>query len=184
MKPSLVLSASFVVVAVTAAPALAQIPILENLVLRGNYAVTGTAICNQLNGAVSVVTTLTTSGTYTFNGDGTGSATETALTSVQGAIGSTGSNNHTFTFKYAVNGEGRFTLTTDPGSFTGTIVSGPNAGLTFSVDQLAPITGSIGEPLAEILSGATLESPIETTTLSNGIVSTRRCQRSPVFLKL
>jgi hypothetical protein len=189
MKPSLVLSASFVLFLVTAAPAVAQIqiqlqlPILHNLLFSGKYGVTGTAICNQLKGTVSTVGTLTTSGTYTFNGDGTGSATETAVTSVQGAIGSTGSNNHTFTFRYTVNGDGSFTLTTDPGSLTGTIVSGPNAGLTFSVDELAPITGFVGSTL-EILSGATLESPIETTTLSNGAVSTRRCQRSPVFLKL
>jgi hypothetical protein len=184
MKRALILSASFVW-ATWAAPAVAQISILPHLLLNGQYGVTGTAICNQLNAAgVSTVGTLTTAGVYTFYHDGTGSVTETALTSVQGAIGSAGSNNHTFTFKYTVNGDNTFTLTTDPGSLTGTIVSGPNAGLTFSVDQLAPITGFIGGILADKLSGATLESPIETTTLSNGVVLQRRCHRAPVFLKL
>jgi len=186
MKRALVLSASFVL-ATWAAPAVAQIlqiSILPILTLSGKYGVTGTAICNQVNQlGVSTVGTLTTAGVYTFNGDGTGSATETALTSVQGSIGSTGSNNHTFTFKYTVNTDGSFTLTTDSGSLTGTITSGPNAGLTFSVDELAPITGFIGD-LGKELIGATLESPLETTTLSNGGSSQRRCQRSPVFLHL
>jgi len=187
MKRALVLSASLVL-ATWAAPAVAQIlpiPILQNLVLNGKYGVTGTAICNQLSSAgVSTVGTLTTAGIYTFYGNGTGSATETALTSAQGVIGSTGSNNHTFTFKYTVSADGSsFTLTTDPGSLTGTITSGPNVGFTFSVDELAPITGFIGA-LASELTGATSESPLETTRLSNGGVSQRRCQRSPVFLKL
>ena len=127
--------------------------------------------------------TLTTAGIYTFNGNGTGSATETALTSAQGSIGSTGTNNHTFTFKYTVKADGSFTLTTDSGSLTGTITSGPNAGLTFSVDELAPITGFIVN-LGNVLAGATSESPLETTTLSNGGSSQRRCQRAPVFVKL
>jgi hypothetical protein len=182
MKRALVLSASFVLAA-WAAPAVAQIPILQNLILTGKYGVTGTAICNQLSqSGVSTVGTLTTAGIYTFNVDGTGSATEMASTSIQGSIGSTGSNNHTFTFKYTVNADGSFTLTTDSGSLTGTITSGPNAGLTFSVDELAPITGFIGD-LGKELAGATLASPVETTTLSNGGVSQRRCQRSPVFIK-
>ncbi len=186
MKRALVLSASFVL-ATWAAPAVAQIlpiPVLQNIFLNGKYGVTGTAICNQVNSAgVPSVGILTTAGVYTFYGDGTGSATETALTSAQGAIGSTGSNIHTFTFKYTVNADGTFTLTTDPGSLTGTITSGPNAGLTFSVDELAPITGFIGD-LARELTGVTSESPLETTRLSNGGMSQRRCQRSPVFLKL
>jgi hypothetical protein len=185
MKRALVLSASLVLAA-WAAPAVAQIlpiPILQNLVLNGKYGVTGTAICNQVNSlGVASVGTLTTAGIYTFYGDGTGSATETAVTSAQGAIKSAGSNNHTFTFKYTVNAD-TFTLTTDPGSLTGTITSGPNAGLAFSVDELAPITGFIGA-LAQELTGATSASPIETTTLSNGGSSQRTCQRAPIFLKL
>jgi hypothetical protein len=174
MKRAFILSASFVLSA-GVAPAGAQ-----DSILTGKYGVTGSAVCNQSTGAVGVNTT---EGIYTFNGDGAGSVTETTLTNTAGMIGSTQTNNHTFTFKYTVNHDHSFTLTTDPGSFGGTITSGPNAGLTFSVDQLPPITGFIGI-FGQTLTGATLDSPLETVTIANGNISQRRCQRSRVFIKV
>src|SRR6266478_530103 len=156
MKRALIFSASFAL-ALWAAPAVAQ----SNLT--GKYGVTGTAICNLSFGGVSI---FTTEGTYTFNGNATGSAAETTLYNTAAVIGSTLTNNHTFTFKYTVNHDRSFTLTTDPGSYSGMITSGPNTGLTFSVDQLAPITGFIGI-FAQTLTGATLDSPLETVTLAN-----------------
>jgi hypothetical protein len=174
MKRALIFSASFVL-ALWAAPAVAQ-----DSNLTGKYGVTSTAICNVSFGGVSI---FTTEGIYTFNGDGTGSATEATLSNNAGAMGSTATNNHSFTFKYTLNHDRSFTLTTDPGSFSGIITSGPNTGLTVSVDQLAPITGFIGI-FAQTLTGATLDSPLETVTLSNGNTSTRRCQRSRVFIRV
>jgi hypothetical protein len=174
MKRALILSASFVLAA-WAAPAVAQ-----NSILTGRYGVTGSATCNLSFGGVSI---FTTEGIYTFNGDGTGSAAEATLTNTAGVIGSTTTNNHTFTFKYVVRHDRSFSLTTDPGSFSGTITSGPNAGLTFSVEQLAPITGFIGI-FAQTLTGASLDTPLETVTLSNGNTSQRRCQRSRAFVKV
>ena len=175
MKRALMLSVSFVFAA-WVAPAAA-----ESSILTGAYAVTGTAMCNQSTGVLGINTT---EGIYTFYSDGTGSVTETALTFSTGVIGSTATNNHTFTFKYSVNHDRSFTLTTDPGSFSATIVSGPpGAGLTVSIDQLAPITGFIGI-YATTLTGATLESPLETVTYSNGNVVQRRCQRTQVYIKM
>ena len=174
MKRALIFSASFVL-ALWAAPAVAQ-----DSILTGKYGVTGSTTCNLSFGGVSI---FTTEGTYTFNGDSTGSAAEATLSNTAGVIGSTTTNNHTFTFKYTVNHDRSFTLTTDPGSFSGMITSGPNTGLTFSVEQVPPITGFIGI-FAQTLTGATLDSPLETVTLSNGNTSQRRCQRSRVFIRV
>ena len=174
MKRALILSASFVLAA-WAAPAAAQ-----NLVLTGKYGVTSTVTCNLLSGAVAVISA---KGIYTFDGDGTGSVTETSSSNIAGSIGSTNINNHTYTFKYTASHDRSFTLTADPGSFAGTFVSGPLTGQTFSIDQLPPLTGFIGI-YAATLTGATLETPIETVTRSDGNVSQRKCLRSRVFIKL
>jgi hypothetical protein len=178
MKRALIFSASFLLTT-WAAPAVAQ-----NSILTGKYGFTGTAICNQASGNV---TTFTTEGIHTFNGDGTGSVAETTLAVAAGFVGSTDINNHTYTFKYTVNHDRTFTVITDPGSFNGTFVSGPDAGLTVSIDQLAPIKGFIGI-FAQTLTGTTLETPLETNTIMNGSVVQRvvqrRCQRSQIFIKV
>jgi len=174
MKRAVIFSVIFVLAA-WAAPAVAQ-----NSILTGKYGVTGTAICNNAAGAV---TTFITEDIHMFHGDGTGSVTAKTLASAAGAIGSSSLDKHTYTFKYTVNPNRSFTITTDPGSFSGTIVSGPNVGLTFSVDDFAPTTGFIGV-FATTLTGATLESPLETITFSNGNVNQRRCQRLQVFVKV
>ena len=175
MKRALIFSASFAL-ALWAAPAVAQ----SNLT--GKYGVTITGICTN-NPPAASVGTFVQEDIHTFHGDGTGAVTGTNLTSVPGAIGSTRTTNFTYTFKYTVSSDRRFTVTVDPGSHTGTSVSGPNAGFTFSIDQEAEITGFIGI-FATTLTGATLESPLETVTESNGITFQRRCQRSQVFIKV
>jgi len=186
MKRALMVSASFVLAA-WAAPGATQILGLQILpvpsILAGKYGVTGTVTCNLSTGVVAM---MTTQGVYTFYGDGTGTATETALGHNAGVIGSTNVNHHTFTFRHTVNNDNTFTLTTNPGSFTGTFVSGPNAGFTFSLDQMGAITGFIGAntlPGVTTLTGVTQDSPLETITISNGGVVQRRCQRLEVFLK-
>jgi len=188
MKRALMVSASFVLAA-WAAPGATQILGLQILpvpsILAGKYGVTGTVTCNLSTGVVAM---MTTQGVYTFYGDGTGTATETALGHNAGTIGSTNVNHHTFTFRHTVNNDNTFTLTTNPGSFRGTFVSGPTAGLTFSLDQMGPITGPIGNLVGSLtgvsaLTGVTSDSPLETITLSNGAVIQRRCQRVEVFIK-
>src|SRR2546428_7796151 len=135
MKRALILSASFALAA-WAAPAVAQ-----NSILTGKYGVTGTTTCNISTGAVAI---LTSEDIHTFYADGTGAVTLTSLVSTAGAIGSAGVSKSTYTFKYTVNHDRSFTVTTDPGSVSGTFVSGPNTGVKFSVDQFATITGFIG----------------------------------------
>src|SRR5260370_1710855 len=114
--------------------------VAQNSILTGKYGVSGTAICTFASGAVQ---TLITEDIHTFHSDGTGAVTARTLVSAPGAIGSTNTENHTYTFKYTVNDQRSFTVTMDPGSLSGTFVSGPNTGLSFSIDQLAPITGFI-----------------------------------------
>jgi hypothetical protein len=174
MKRALIFSASFVLAA-WAAPAGAQ-----NSILTGKYGVTGTTICNISTGAVSIITT---EDIHTFYGDGTGAVALTSLVSTAGAIGSANISKSTYTFKYAVNRDRTFTLTVDSGSFSGAIVSGPNTGLGFSYDQLAPMRGFIGI-YATTLTGTTSESLLETVTFSNGNVHTQKCQRTQVFTKV
>jgi|SRR5882762_8190431 len=176
MKRALIFSASFAL-ALWAAPAVAQ----SNLT--GKYGVTGTAICNNALSGPASVTTFISEEIHTFHGDGTGAVTGTTLVTVPSVIGSTSIGHDTYTFKYTVNHDRTFTATTDPGSFNVTFVSGPSAGITSSIDGLPPITGFIGI-FAQTLTGATLESPMETVTNSNGTSFQRRCQRSRVFIKV
>jgi hypothetical protein len=164
-----------VLVMVFATAAVAQ----ENVNLKGDYGLTGTVVCNLASGAVLIATT---NGIVTFHGDGTGTASLMDQTSIAGAIGSAAADKLVDTFTYTVNEDGSWTRTIDPGSFKGTVVSGPAAGLTFSVDQVSATTGFVGVN-AMTLTAVTNEAIVETITRSDGTVGHRICQRSQTLIK-
>ena len=150
-----------------------------NSILQGNYGLTGTAICNLGSGAV---TTSILNGTLTFHSDGTGAVSLISHGMTAGAIGSAVDAENVDTFTYSVNGDGSWTRVFDPGSLRVTVLSGPNAGLTCSTDQLPTMTGSVGV-FAQTLTSATNQAVVETTTCSNGTVTRRICQRWAVLIK-
>jgi hypothetical protein len=127
-----------------------------------------------------------------FNGDGTGTvkATEVGIvpppTPPPGGSPSfppdASSSTFSFSFTYAVNGDGSWTTDMVPGSYTGTILTGPRTGQTYSVDKLS-FVGLIGAG-AKVLTAATVAPIVETVTYSNGDAWPRICHRSRVLVKM
>ena len=69
------------------------------------------------------------------------------------------------------------------GSYTETILTGPRATQTVSVDAIPPITGAISLD-GKTLTAAHLEPVVETRTYSNGDVHPEICHRSRVLIKI
>jgi len=132
-------------------------------------------------------------GIRTFNGDGTGTVKGTAVgITVRPTPGpngfphfppSAGSGEFSFSFTYTVDGEGGWTATMVPGSYSETFLTGPRAGQTATVDAIPPITGMISQD-GKTLIAAHLTPTVETRTYSNGDVDPEICHRSRVFIKL
>jgi hypothetical protein len=133
--------------------------------LKGQYAFTGTAAClvstQQFNpnltpspGSLTVSNSFSVTGVRTFNGDGTGTikgrsvdinppprgnvapAPCTPATCPLGGI-SAGSSDFTAKFTYVVDGDGGFTTQLVPNTFQGTVLTGPGAGSTYTIDQFS-----------------------------------------------
>ncbi len=132
-------------------------------------------------------------GIRTFNGNGTGTVKGTAVgISVRPTPGpngfphfppSAGSADFSFNFTYTVDGNGGWTSTMVPGSYTETFVTGPRTGQTATVDAIPPVTGMISED-GKTLIAAHTTPVVETHTYSNGDVDPEICHRSRVFIKL
>jgi hypothetical protein len=132
-------------------------------------------------------------GIRTFNGDGTGTVNGTAV----GVVGrptpgpdgfphfppSASSSNFGFSFTYTVNGDGSWTSTMVPGSYTETFLTGPRTGQTATVDAIPPVTGLISGD-GKTLIAAHITPTVETKTYSNGDVDPEICHRSRVFISL
>ena len=137
-----------------------------------------------------------------FRGDGTGSVKGTAVgITVRPTPGppplvpsfpaSAGSSNFSFDFTYMVNGDGSFTATMVPGSYSETFVTGPRStqnpanamNQTATVDAIPPITGLISLD-GKTLIAAHVAPVIETVSYSNGDVWPQICHRSRVLIKL
>jgi hypothetical protein len=135
-------------------------------------------------------------GIRTFNGDGTGTVKGTAVgidgrpTPGPGGFPSfppsAGSGDFQFSFTYTVDGNGGWTATMVPGSYTETFTSGPRATptqQTATVDAIPPITGMISQDGKTLI--AAHDTPVvETVSYSNGDVWPEICHRSRVFIKL
>jgi hypothetical protein len=88
-----------------------------------------------------------------------------------------------FKFFYTVNGDGSWTSTMVPGSYTETFTSGPRTGQTATVDAIPPQAGMVSQD-GKTLIAAHLAPQVEVHTFSNGDVDPEICHRSRVYIKL
>jgi len=175
--------------------------------LKGAYAFTGTAGClvspngfdpSQRpadfagpNGGASFTRSFSVEGIRTFDGAGNGTAKGTAVSIVgrptnQGVAPNVSSADFSFSFTYAVNGDGTWTSTMVDGTFNETINSGPRAGQTVTMAPgagIGPITGIISGD-GKTLTAAHLAPTLEIRRFSNGDVSPEMYHRSRVLMKL
>jgi hypothetical protein len=165
--------------------------------LKGEYGYTGSASCLLapfgFNSSFEVVdgnsrsSSSNVEGIRTFNGDGTGTDKSTTLTltvpPTPGFQPNAGSSSSSFSFTYTVSEDGGWTANVVPGANKGTVLTGPRAGQTFTVQNGAPVTGLISRD-GSTLTVADLTPTVETITYSDGFTIHRICQRSRVFIKL
>jgi hypothetical protein len=132
-------------------------------------------------------------GVRTFNGNGTGSVKGTVVgITVRPTPGPNGfphfppsasGGDFKFDFTYTVHGDGSWTATMVPGSYTETFTAGPRTGQIATVDAIPPAAGMISED-GDTLIAAQSAPTVETVTFSNGDVHPQICHRSRVFIKL
>lgn len=132
-------------------------------------------------------------GIRTFNGDGTGTVKGTAVgITVRPTPGpngfphfppSAGSADFKYSFTYTVDGQGGWTATMVPGSYSETFTSGPRNGQTATVDAIPPIVGMVSDN-AKTLIAAHTTPDVEIHSYSNGDVWPEICHRSRVFIAL
>jgi hypothetical protein len=150
-------------------------------------------------------------GIRTFNGDGTGTVTGTSIgvtpRPTPGPNGfphfppAAGSAVFSYKFTYTVNGDGSWSASMVPGSYTETFVTGPrskqnpaNGGVnqTATIDAIPEASGFIAQDgKTLILVAAPIDSTtggftptVETVTYSNGDVWPQICHRSRVLISL
>jgi hypothetical protein len=143
--------------------------------------------------ATSFSRSFSVEGIRKFNGDGTGTVKGTTVgISVRPTPGPTGypsfppsagSSEFSFSFTYTVDGDGGWTSTMVPGSFTSTHVAGPRTGQTSTVDAIPPVSGMISQD-GKTMIVAHLAPDVETHSYSNGDVWPEICHRSRVFIAL
>lgn len=162
----------------------------------------GTALPNsgfnaslQPNAAKSFSASAAVEGIRTFNGNGTGTvkgrSVGLAVPPTPGPTGSgyptfppsASSDDFSFSFTYTVNGDGSFTTQMTPGSYVGSVVAGPRAGQTYTIDMLPPQTGMIGVDGRDLVV-ANVDAAVETVSYSNGDVWPRICNRSRVLVRV
>lgn len=190
MQRSFILSVS-AVVAIYAGNAAADSPHLK-----GTYGFTGTDACLYspagFNARLQPLSPAWSSsnaieGIRTFNGDGTGTIQNSSMgitvPPTPGFLPSASSTRSSVSFTYTVNADDSFTSNNVPGTFQGTILTGPRAGQTFTLENVPTATGLISEN-SKTLTSATLTPGVETQTFSNGDVEHRICHRSRVYIKL
>jgi hypothetical protein len=131
-------------------------------------------------------------GVRTFSGTGTGTVKGTSVSiapppTPSGPFPSfppdASSDTFSYNFTYTVNADGSWTSAMVAGSFTGTFLTGPRTGQTYSIDQIPPIDGLIEEDGLTLI-GAHITTAVETVSYQNGNVWPRVCHRSRVFIKL
>jgi hypothetical protein len=187
------LSVSTVVVA-WAASAVADPPNLE-----GNYGFTRTVKCIVSHTGFAAGDRAETpyfgeafaeEGVRTFNGDGHGKQSFTAL-NIEIPSGNSGANSSHVTdqpFTYTVNGDGTWSIP-GGGSITGHVDDGPRAGQDFTISNLTPAVGHMSTNAAT-LTLSTVIPNVETITYTTGSppmvvdILYRICNRSSVHISL
>jgi hypothetical protein len=163
--------------------------------LKGTFGFTASDACLYASGGFNarlqaLGTTFSASdaaeGVRTFNGNGTGTFTSrtTSITvpPTVGFLPAASSSESSARFTYTVNDDS-FTSENVPGTNKGTVLTGPRAGQTFTVDGVPKATGLISAN-GHTLTTSILTPGVETITYSNGDVEHRICHRSRVYIKL
>jgi hypothetical protein len=137
--------------------------------------------------------TFSVEGIRTFDGNGNGTVKGTVVAVVgrptPGPTGfpsfppSAGSADFSFQFTYVVNGDGSWSSSMVPSTYTETFTAGPRTGQTATVDAIPRVNGAISSD-GKTLIAAHLSPIVETHSFSNGDVWPEICHRSRVFIKL
>jgi hypothetical protein len=165
--------------------------------LKGDYGITGSGACLaapagsdssfQALGTRIWSSSSATEGIWTFHGDGTGTATGRSIgvtvPPTPGFLPAASSSEFSFSFTYIVHADGTFTVDTVPGTYTGTVLTGPRAGQTFTQANGSARTGVIPRS-GNTLTLATLTPGVEFQTYSNGDIIHEICHLSRVLIRL
>jgi hypothetical protein len=191
MKRTLLLATSLLAIWVPTAFA-------DSPFLKGTYAFTGNDTClvslggfdslfQPTVGSIVFSNSLIAKGTINFDGNGHGTVQGTTMVILAPPLpvfitpsASTDSFNYSIT--YTVNDDNSVTDSMVPGSYSGSILNGNLAGVTFVLD-LPSFVGQISEDGSAIVS-ANLIPTVETFKTSNNLIQPRICQRSRVLIKL
>jgi len=147
-----------------------------------------------LNNGSSFSHSFSVEGIRTFNGNGTGTVKGTAVNitvrptpgptpAIPAFPASASSADFSFSFTYTVNGDGSWTSSMVPGSYSETFSAGPRTGQTATVDAIPSVTGMISQDGKTLIAAHTAPE-VETKTYSNGDVWPEICHRSRVFIKI
>jgi hypothetical protein len=159
--------------------------------LQGTYAFTGMSACIEDSASLGYnpdftpkgpasFFDFTATGTRTFNANGTGTVNGTSVSMAAPPNASGSSATFTFQFTYTVAPGGVLSLTMVPGTFSGTVLTGPRAGQTY-VNPVPFQTGQIGDNERSIVVSQPAPA-VETITYSNGDSFARVCNRSRVLI--
>jgi hypothetical protein len=164
----------------------------DQIGLHGTYAFTGTAVCIQDSASLGFNPNLTPAGpttfysfsiegTRTFHGDGTGTVKARSLSINAPSNAAASSSDLSFQFTYTID-HSILSTSMVPGTFSGTVLTGPRAGQTF-VGDIPTQVGFIGEDAKTIV----LSQPapvVEINNFSNGDNFLRICNRSRTLIRL
>ena len=155
--------------------------------LHGTYAFTGMSACIQDSASLGFnpdftpkrptgSLNFTATGTRTFNNDGTGTVNGTSVTIDAPPTASGSSASFSFNFTYTIAPGGALSLTMVPGTFSGSVLTGPRAGQSY-VNAIPFQTGQIGDDARSIVISQPVPA-VETVTFSTGDSFARVCNRS------
>jgi hypothetical protein len=176
---------------VVAALAVANLPLSaqHSPQLNGKYASTGETSClfsslgfnsdlTPVSGSVVYLNSITSQGSVTFNGNGTGTvqAKEVSLMSTTPPHAS--GDDESFSFTYSTNSDGG--LLFQPGTVSGTILAGPGRGDTFTIVNVPSQAGQVS-PSGTVVLTSTFPT-IEIFTQSGGSPTPRICHRTRVLV--
>jgi hypothetical protein len=163
--------------------------------LIGSYAYSTTQVClygtagfNANFQAIGTSNTSTNSieGVWTFNGNGMGEIMQAGMSldlpPTIGFLPSASSDESSGRITYTVAGD-TFTTQHVPGTFKGTVLSGPRTGQTFTLEGVPELAGyiALGD---RTLSASDTTPGVQTLTYSDGTVLHRVCHRSITAIKV
>jgi len=156
--------------------------------LRGTYFLTGTTACLVAAPGAGFNANLTPTDGVSFqsssaqgtlklaDGTGTGQFKEFSITTPPATSAGASSNENMASFTYTIADDGTLTVTFT--SVSGTVLTGPSAGATFTVNP-PPLSGRVARDGGTILL-STIEPTVETLHITGGPSFQRICYRTRV----